>query len=549
VARYHPPDQQVIAAARDRVASASVVDRAYSLLRLSGASAGPGIRLSEVVGPAGVGVLERASGVSLSEPVDAIFTRDGYLKVVKPRIGDLVNQLAKEEAWVMGPKATGVASGGNTRELEAAVLQRYLADYRTTWEGVLRDVQVRRMDNIGAAMNVSRVLAQADSPLKRLVTAVAEQTRLTPAAGDVKAAATVAATEEAKRKLRDASANATTGLFGNQASAVMGVAVPGAATDPIRMQEQALEDQFAPLRRLAGDGKSPGEIEAAIALINDIFNELVAMQQRMASGQGIKEMPQAIARARAQADRFAPPVAGAIKALCDYSQAEASGGVRKEVKAGVGGAASMCQRAIPGKYPFVKSSPQDAGVQDFVNVFKAGGDLDAFFNTNLAQYVDKSGGVWRLKGSADAAPPVSTATLRQFQYAEAIRTAFLNGGAAPMVTADVTMVSGDAEVALDYDGNTYKLHVGTGSVRLLWPAKPGARLSIGGQQVVSTEGPWALFRLVDKGALDPASTGDRVRVGYATPAGQRVQLELRTGSAAYNPFRLRELEGFGCPRE
>jgi type VI secretion system protein ImpL len=393
---------------------------------------------------------------------------------------------------------------------------------------------------------VSQVLAQSDSPLKRLVVAVAEQTRLAPSANDMKATATLAATEEAKRKLRDAAANATSGIFGSQAGAVVGVAVPTA--DPIRLQEQQLEEQFSALRRLAGDGKSPGEVDAAIALINDIFNELVGMQQRLASGQGIKEMPPALGRAKAQADRFAAPVGGVIKALVVYSEQEASGGVRKEVKAGVGGAASMCQRAIPGRYPFVNSSPQDAGVQDFVNVFKSGGDLDAFFNSNLAQYVDKSGGVWRLKGSGEAAPPVSPGTLRQFQNADAIRTAFLNGGAAPSVTVDVAVVSGDGEVALEYDGNVYKMHVGSGSARLAWPAKPNARISIGGQQVASADGPWALFRLIDKGAVDPASTGDRMRVTY-TAGGSRAQLELRTGSAAYNPFRLRELEAFGCPRE
>lgn len=543
VARFHPADEKVVAAARDRVASASMVDRAYSLLRLSGSSAGPGLRLSEVVGPAGVGVLQRASGVSLAEPIDAIFTRAGYLKAVRPRLGELVKELAREEAWVMGPRASGV--GASTRELEAAVLQRFLADYRATWEGVLRDVQVRRIDGIRSAMNVSQVLAQSDSPLRRLVAAVAEQTRLAPS--DSKGAGTAAAENAAKQKLRDAAASATTGLFGGQSRDVIAAATAGG--DPLRAQEQAFEDQFSALRRLAGDGKSPAEIDAAIALINDIFNELVAMQQRLASGQGIKEMPQALGRAKAQAERFGPPVAGVIKALVDYGEQEASGGVRKEVKAGVGGAASMCQRAIPGRYPFVRSSPQDTGVQDFVNVFKAGGDLDAFFNANLAQYVDKSGGVWRLKGSGEAAPPVSAGTLRQFQNAEAIRTAFLNGGAAPAVQVDVAVVSGDGEVALEYDGAVHKMRVGSGSARLAWPAKPNARLSIGGQQVAAADGAWALFRLVDKGAIDPASTGDRMRVTYTASNGSRAQLELRTGSAAYNPFRLRELEGFGCPRE
>jgi type VI secretion system protein ImpL len=232
-----------------------------------------------------------------------------------------------------------------------------------------------------------------------------------------------------------------------------------------------------------------------------------------------------------------------------FAEQEASGGVLKEVKAGVGGASSMCQRAVPGRYPFVKTAVQDAGVQDFVNVFKFGGDLDTFFNNNLAQYVDKSGGVWRLKSTGDGAPPVSAGTLRQFQNADAIRTAFLNGGASPSVAVDVSVVSGDGEVTIEYDGTVNKMRVGSGSVRLVWPAKPGARISLGGQSLTSVDGPWALFRLIDKGVIDPSSTGDKLRVGYAANNGSRASLELRTGSAAFNPFRLRELESFSCPRE
>lgn len=544
VARFHPLDESLVAGARDRVASASLADRAYSLLRLSGGGVSRGLRLSEVVGPAGVGVLERASGVSLSEPIDYLFTRDGYRTAVKPKIKDLVAQLGKEEAWVMGNKASGVGRG-STQELETAVLRRFLTDYQATWEGVLKDVKVRRIDSGRTALNVAQVLAQTDSPLKKLVVAVAEQTRIS-GGGDVKPPAVAAAEDAAKRKLQEAAASATSGIFGSQASQV--VSSLGAGADPFKAQEQALEEQFSSVRRLAGEGKG-GEIDAAVALINEIFNELVALQQKISSGQGVKEVPAAFGRAKAQAERFGMPVTGAIKALVDYAEQEATGGVRKEVKAGVGGASSMCQRAVPGKYPFVRSSAQDAGVQDFVNVFKSGGDLDAFFNSNLAQYVDKSGGVWRLKATGEGAPPVSGGTLRQFQNADAIRAAFLNGGATPSVTVDVSVVSGDAEVSLEYDGTSHKLRVGSGSARLVWPAKPGARLSLGAQQVVAVDGPWALFRLVDKGIPDPSVTGDKLRISYSAGSGQRAVLELRTGSAAFNPLRLRELESFGCPRE
>jgi type VI secretion system protein ImpL len=67
--------------------------------------------------------------------------------------------------------------------------------------------------------------------------------------------------------------------------------------------------------------------------------------------------------------------------------------------------------------------------------------------------------------------------------------------------------------------------------------------------VAAADGAWALFRLVDKAQLDPASAGDRLKLDYAIPGGGKVLIELRTGSAAFNPFRLRELQAFACPQE
>jgi len=259
-------------------------------------------------------------------------------------------------------------------------------------------------------------------------------------------------------------------------------------------------------------------------------------------------MPARLLNAKAQADRFAMPVSGVIKGLVSVAEGEAGGGIKQEIKAGVGGAAALCKRAIPGKYPFNRNSAADVGVQDFVNVFKAGGELDAFFGSTLAPFVDKSGAVWRLKATGEGSPPVSASTLRQFQNADAIRTAFLGGGASAQVVVDLAVVSADGEVQLDYDGASQKLKAG-GTTRLSWPARPGAKLSIGSAPVVAVEGAWALFRLVDRGQVDPASGGDKLRLGYTAGNGQKAVLELRVGSAAFNPFRLRELDGFGCPQE
>lgn len=537
VARFHPYNGPVVEAARARVATSSLVDRAFAMLRLSGAG-GEGVRLSEVLGPAGVAVLERRTA-PLTEPISPLFTAAGYRSEVKPNIERVAQLMADEEGWVLGPRASGV--GRNDPKAVAAEIQRrYFDEYRSAWRTALGDIRIRKVDGLRGAQNVAQVLSQSDSPLRRLVAAVAEHTRLSGGPDPAKAAE-----EAAKTRAKEIAGAATSGIFGGQSSTVIAAALPA---DTSRALERQLEAEFADMRRLAGDGKA-GEIDAALALIGEIATELLAIQQRQSSGQGLREMPAALLKAADQAGQFPAPIGSIIKELAAAGGGEAAAGIKKEMKAGVGGAASICRRSIPGRYPFERLGVQDVGVQDFVAVFKAGGDLDAFFSTNLAPLVDRSGTTWRLKGSGEGAPPISPGTLRQFQNADAIRQAFLGGGSTAQVVGDLTVVTADAEVTLEYDGAVHKLKPGA-SVRLVWPARPNAKLSIGSALVANLEGSWALFKLVDKGQLDASSAGDRLKLIYTAPGGgARASIELRTGSAAFNPFRLRELQAFACPQE
>ena len=538
LSRFHERNTAAVAKARERVAGLSIVDRSYAMLRSAPTGSVAALRLSEIVGPAGVGVFARASGVSLAEPIPAIFTREGYRAAVRGKVSELVTSFAREEEWVMGDRTSGL---GKTPadQIVTEVQRRYFAEYKATWDGLLKDVGLRKLSGLKDALSTAQVLSQADSPLRKLVMAADEQTRLS--GNNTKQAVTDAGKEELKDKAKQAAGSG----FGGKAVGLISGALPSVA---VRALEADLDQYFAGLRRLAGDGKA-AEMDAAMQTLTEVFNDLVAMQSKAAAGGGLREVPAGLARAKIKAESFAMPVSGVIMALADFGGRAASGDVAKEMKSGVGGAAAICARSIPGKYPFDKKSGQDLGVQDFVNVFKSTGELDAFFLANLASLVDKSGTTWRLKAAGEGVPPVSEPTLRQFQNAEAIRIAFLGGGSSPAVTADISIVAADGEATFEYDGVANKMKAGGGSVRVAWPARPGAKLVLGSQQVLATEGPWALFRLVDKGLPEAGSAGDKLRLAYPVPGGGKVILELRAASSAYNPFRLRELDSFACPRE
>lgn len=533
VSRFHARNDALVTAARGRVAESALAERAYALLRLT-ASQGEGVRLSEVLGAAGVSVLER-SGTPLTTPIPALFTVEAWRNQVKPQVQATVRAMAEEEQWVMGDRASGVGRS-EPAQIALEVQRRYFTDYKAAWQGALAEIRLRTLAGLREAQQAAQVLSQSDSPLKKLVNKVAEHTRFSapPSAAD-KAASAV------QKQLQDKVANAATGLFGGQSGAVVASALP--AADGTARLEREIEAEFTDFHRLAG-----GEIDQVLTTLNNVATELGGLQRTIASGMPLSQVPQGLADAISGSSKYPVPLSSIIKTLASMGDEKAKGGIKGDMKAAMGGASAMCKRAIPGKYPFKRDAPLDMGVQDFVGVFKAGGELDAFFKSRLEPLVDRSGTPWRLKAGVTDAPPVSASALRQFQNAEAIRTAFLAGGAAAQVTVDVSVVAADGELTLDYDGTAHKLKAGS-TVRLAWPAKPGAKLLLGSSQVASTEGAWALFRLVDKGQVDPVSAGDRLRLSYSAANGAKVVLDLRTGSAEFNPLRLRELNGFACPQE
>ena len=109
-------------------------------------------------------------------------------------------------------------------------------------------------------------------------------------------------------------------------------------------------------------------------------------------------------------------------------------------------------------------------------------------------------------------------------------------------------VSGASEVTFEHDGKATKMLPGN-VVRVQWPAAmPGAgtKISVAGAPAIASEGPWALFRVFDKGTPQAGAQAGLVRLAFAPDASRRVTLELQPTSVN-NPFQGRELQEFQCP--
>jgi type VI secretion system protein ImpL len=534
-----PRNDALVNEARRGLASMPVADRVYARLKneLSADASIAPFRVSEAAGPSAAQVLTRASGQPLTAGIEGLFTREGYLKLFRAKAEKLATELSKEESWVLGD------SGARAQKVDAAkvfadVRERYLQDYEKQWLALFSDIRVARSSGLAQTIEQAKVLSAPDSPLKRLLVAAARELTFATAEDAAKAEGTKAAKGAAEQAL---SSMRYGSLF----------AGAGAKVSSVR-PEDAVEARFAPLRNLVAQQGQAGAapIDAVMQSMSEFYSQLRAAEESLGRGQVTTALSATGSRMRADAERYPEPVRTVLRDLAQTSTGQAAGAAQENIKRAVSGSASFCAKAIAGKYPFARAAG-DVLLDDFNKVFSPGGQLDAFFVGNLAQFVDTpTGREWRPRPGMEGSAP-SAATIRQYQRAAVIRDSFFKPGAPQaQISVDVKLisVSGASEATLEHDGKANRMSPGS-VVRLQWPAATpgaGAKIAIPGAPAIASDGPWALFRVLDRGTAQPGAQPGLVRLAFAPDASRRAILELQPTSVN-NPFQSRDLYEFQCP--
>lgn len=534
-------NESLVKDARLRLNSASLADRVFGRLKLIGASgSAQPFRLSEAAGPAASQVFARSRGEPLSAPFPAIFTRDGYHKGFKSNSEKLVKQLAAEEEWVLGRAGKAVPGQLLTQNVVEEMRRRYFSEYVRAWDDLLLDIRLKRGTTIGETILLARILSGPDSPLKRLIAAVAKETTLVD-----------------KADLKTNAVNAVTGAVVDATKRIVGsITSQGGVEVSLgggRAPELIVDEHFERIRQLAaGASGQPGPLDQTLALLAEFSRELADLESKAASGAaGIQGLSTAV-RLKAEAETMPVPVQAILRGLIETSAGLTAAANQEALKAGAGGAASLCEKAVAGRYPFVRSSKNEVAIDDFNSVFKPGGDLDVFFKTNLQNLVDTSGAKWKLREGADRVAKVSPKMLQRFQSADAIRQAFFRGSSYAGFVADLILLNPEAgQSTFEYDGETYKLGPGQANVvKLRWPGQRPAQPTrlFGGwgkgeAAQLSFEGVWSLFRLMDVATGE--SNKEKLKLNFDAD-GKKLIFELRSASI-YNPVHLQDLQTFACP--
>lgn len=508
-------------------------------------------RIADVVGRDGQRVFTRASGKGLADGIPGLFTYrgfyEGFLKQSKPMVARV-----RKERWVLG-KGKDELSRAELDQLDSDIMALYSAEYMRRWDALLDDLRIVSISSVRQGIQILDILSGSNSPLRRLLKAVARNTdltRLPPALAKL-----------AQSKQKAAKKGRLARLFssaGEDQPAAPASQIPGAA---VARHYQRLNQ----LVQVEGGGAPP--IDRLLDLLSQLYGQMSSAAEAgaegaagaSAAGRGV------LRRVRVEAARQPQPVKRWLLALAGKSEAATSARIRSSVRKRIAAAwasrvVPQCRKVLVDRYPVYANSRREMTLEDFGRFFGPGGTIDGFFKEVIKPYVDTTVEPWRWKRAGGVRLGIPNSVLREFQRAALIRDTFFDGGGKkPLVRFRLKPLAMDASI------ERFLMHLGTqkltynhGPARptsLRWPDRSGSgRVELrvrpapqGTRSSFTDDGPWAWFRLLARSRMQATDVPDRFKLQF-TLGGRRINYELRA-SSAYNPFGLKALAVFRCPEK
>jgi len=543
-----PEEAILIKEARGRAAETPSVARVLQHIQSQGLPASsPDVTLSRAAGLGSAMALRlRSNAPSTETSVPGWYTRSGYTDVVVPRLKVSSRSILEEEGWVL----RDAPFTGNPFELDKAVEKlsdaarsQFLQDYIRRWRQFLSDVAPRHVTGLDDSAQIASLFVDPQSPLALLVRFAARETTLTGNyEGDLDSWID-------RQKVR----------IEKGRRAIVGE-ISGEHYRTKLLPEHVVEDQFDPLRRFAlqmNQSQSSAASNPLSRLFEPLSMQLGIVNGALLSGQVMPEFD-AFTRLRNEAGRQPEPVRGVMLDLINSGSAMTTkqSGVLLS-KSAAGATKVVCDQGLTSRYPFLRSSSSDVGVQDFERLFGPQGMMATHFREQLASHVDTSSTPWRSR-SADPTHSnfINPDVLRSYEMAERIRAAMLDNSGQLRLTTIIRFIdmhSQIAEAQLDVAGQAFRYAHGSSAPRRIDWQSQGSNLSVslnlrgvdGRTDVIRFDGPWALMRFYDSGKT-LGGGNDRRETFHHSRLG-RVHLEWQTVTTP-SPIWSELLTNFRCPR-
>lgn len=534
-------DQKLVAEARKQLQALSREERLYLLVRQALNREAP-----EDFVPARFagedGALYRVGGRGLADSIPGLFTYAGYHEVFLPRLDDLLPDALATDTRIMD-EATSSANRnfvGNQAEitrLNREVRRLYYRDYVRQWSGLVEGVRAGTGASPEQDLILLTRLGSADSPLERLAQAVVRETALSAKEATVGDQLAAVAEKKLRAKTRTTALN-----FSSVDEAAM-------VDNRFENLRKVVTGSAAPNAVLAAELKSSAEMEAIRLLLTE-FALYTRDLQKAAAARTMPPVSDITDRLRNKALQLPPFFSTVLMDLADRGarrEGESKGGTLGTL---LGQVADPCTRMVSSRYPFVPAG-RDADPVEFTRVFGPGGSLDVYFSTHLAPLVDTAQKPWTylrdLPGAPDLAPFETVSMLREALWPSGDKQWRI-----PLRVSVVDMDSRIERLELTISDKVLRYaHGPDQAMEVSWESggkKPVAGMVFwprnAGLKPLNESGPWALFRLLDRGKVVNRISAEEFWVEYDLN-GHSLTLSITTEGAT--PLGTDMLEGLVCP--
>ena len=501
----------------------------------------PAVSFSSLGGVQSHLLFRRKSGMALKEPIDAVYTKEVYVKLVLPKLIQNTKILFEESSWVLGNYVTGV---GQTEEAVRREVQRqYFQQYIKTWNDYIADLTLITPKSAEENIQIAKLLSEKNSPLVNIIKGISENTTL-----------------NLSKQLHEKQNNTVkswlgkTGLDINQLTDLVESNDKKNGQLTAWIKDTPVDSAFSSFHALIQSEKEqPPTINGVVDAINDLYVYLVAVNVAVEKGIDLPpddpfvkykaEIGRLPSPFREMLDNFSTIILNKTDKVVDERLMQS---LTKQLVP----LTKQCEDMMAQGYPFQSMAKTDVAIESFNNVFGANGIYQKFGHlSGQTASLAKANSLDELMAKNEAfAERFSSLNdiqvIKRIYFNKSVDTPSFD------FTLKVVVLDSDLEnVRITYDGKSQVYsHGPIVPMNLTWPSDdPQIKLNISSPAVsgvgISSTGAWSIFRLVEQGRIIRQTTNTTV-VEYLIK-GKKVVLELTT-STPNNPFELSRLRSFQC---
>lgn len=532
--------QDLVSAAREKLQPLGRERRLYLLVRQSLAQEAPEDFMPlRFTGEDGA--LIRKNG-TLADAIPGLFTYTGYHEVFQPRLDELLPTALDTDSWIMDDRLKGGLVGNQTElaRLNREISKLYYTEYARQWVTLVESIHAGTGASPEQNLVLLNRLGSGDSPLDKLARAVVWETALS--AKDTSVTDQLAA--RAEKRLR--TATRTTGLkFGS-------------------VDEAALVDnRFASLRKMVTGSTDPASVRAAevrpsaemeeIRLLLTEFALYTRDLQKAAANRTLPPASDITERLQAKALQSPPFVSNVLLDLAERGTQQEGASKGSTLATLTEQVTPSCAGLVGSRYPFVPRG-RDADPVEFARIFGPAGLIETTFAKNLAAMVDTSLSPWTYTKELPGAPGLAA-----FERAAELRTALYGTGqdkiwSIPLQVSVVDMDTRIERLEMTIAGKALSYAHGPDKpLEVVWEGGgPKSLVTLNffprnrGLKPVSESGPWALFRLLDRGTVVNRISPEEFWVEFDLN-GHSLTLAIATQGAT--PLGTDLFQSIMCPGE